>query len=655
MTDFKENSNGSCPPPKPKRNTTKTLFFVGLFGILVVLFFANLDAILKPVNALNAILTPIYIGLVIAYICNPILRFCEAKIFYKVKRRTANRALSMLLTYAVVLAILAGVIWLIIPNVVESINDIRANAMGYIETLINSINRFISSLPFQLPGGSDNLISFEKLLTYLMEWLGSYGSSLVGNIGDLASGMLTVLKNIIVGIFISIYVLLSKERLNAGCRRVIHALFSEKNEKKLLYYTGQANQKFGGFLVGKIVDSFAVGLTCALLFSIFKIPYPVLIAVIIGVTDFIPFFGPFIGAIPSAVIIFIASPSKALLFVILILVVQQIDGNLLAPLILGDHTGLTSLGVLVAITVMGGLFGFAGLLIGVPLFALLMIILDDFIKLRLKEKGSPTDLNAYYPADAFIKPADEAEGKSGTLTQRFMHWVAAVETEEIDPDMMTKGRKFNIGFRRVCLKIGRFFGRIFSTKQIPEDQRSSYANLVLKRGMATNRSFLRTALLTIFTLGIYPLYLVEIMAESANIAFARDGKRTWGFLPFLILSIVTLGIYPIIWHCQLIRRYERYCETNGQQCRISMKRYLLWTLLGLPILIGPLVAIGYMLAAFTQTCRIFNETHTFPLSREALEAEAAGNITPYTNEAAKKAIKQAKKAGAKASKNNSNS
>ena len=624
-------------PVKSPRNGT---FWV-LFSILTVLILANLDAILQPIKALNAILTPIAIGLVLAYLCSPILRFFEIKVFYRLKR-TANRAFSMLCTYVVVVLILAGVVLLIVPQLTDSINDFRTNGMFYIERLIRSLNTFINSLPFDLPDGSENIISLENLLAGAMNLMEQYASNIVGGVGSFAGGAFTLLTNIIVGIFVSIYVLFSSDRLKAGCRRIAHALLPEDKEKLLIHYTRQANRKFGGFIVGKMIDSIMVGFTCALFFTIFKIPYPILIATIIGITDFIPFFGPFLGAIPSGVIIFITDPEKLLLFVILILVVQQIDGNLLAPLILGDHTGLTSLGVLVAITVMGGLFGFIGMLIGVPLVALITTILDDMIKSRLKKKNAPTDLYAYYPADAFIRPSDEAEAQHATLTQKFLRWVAAVE-----PEMESEGyapgfvrRQINL-FRVGCLNTARFFRRLFSTKQLPEDQRSTHAYVVRKRGMTPDRTFLRVAILTVLTLGIYLLYLIEIMAENTNIACSRDGKRTWGFAPVVLLGFVTFGIYPIIWHCQQIRRFQTCCKKNGVTCRATVKFYLLWTLLGAPIVVGPMIAWARYLKGYNQVCLIFNQTHTFPVSKRTLEEEAAEGAAYLASQKAAKAAEKA--------------
>ena len=238
---------------------------------------------------------------------------------------------------------------------------------------------------------------------------------------------------------------------------------------------------------------------------------------------------------------------------------------------------------------MGELFGLPGMLIGVPIFAMIMTILDDFIKARLTKKGEPTALRKYYPAHAFIKPHDE-DKESKTLTQRFVGWVASVETEvsgvDYKPSMHhTVGR----GFRRFFLAIGRFFQRLFSVKPIPEDQANSVFLNIAENGMPTNRTFWRSFFLSIFTLMLYPLYLIERMAQTTNIACRKDGKRTWGLVPFLLCTVITLGIFPLIWNCKVINRIQNYCKTHGVECTVTKKFYLLWTLPGLLTVVGPLI------------------------------------------------------------------
>lgn len=596
-------------PPEKRRVSPVRVITVTVICIVIVLILANLNALLQPFRILNSILAPIVIGLAIAYVGNPFLRFFENRVFRNLKQKRVILALSMIFTYLTLVAIIAGVALLVVPQVVNSVNDLRNNGMSYITSLIDFINRIISYFPLT-DTSEEHLVSLEKLLSYLIGWISSFGSALIGNVGTLLGSVITVLKNILVGVFVSVYVLLSKDRLNAGCRRVFHALLSDGKEEALLHYISTAHQKFGGFLIGKMFDSMMVGIISGILFNIFHIPYATLVAVIIGVTDFIPFFGPFIGAIPSALIIFIVSPSKALLFVILILVVQQIDGNLVAPWILGDRTGLSSLGVLVAVTVMGNLLGVAGMILGVPIFALLMAILDDFICFKLKGKGEETDLYAYYPATAFIRPEDINSDRL-TMTQRFARWVRAVETEEVPEPGTPAARKgrFNRRFRRICLMIGRFFHRLFSIHPVPEDQKGTIYNQIMSEGMKENRGVFRTLLFTVITLLIYPFYLIEVVAQYTNLACAKDNKRTWGAFSYLLANLFTLGIFGYFWHCSVISRWKNYCEAHGEKCPITQKYFLLWALVGLPTLVGPLLALSRFLKGLNLTAELYNSQH----------------------------------------------
>ena len=602
---------------------------IALISILLVLLLINASAIMSPINRILSVFSPVIIGLVLAYFVNFPLRFFEYKLHKKIKKRRVNRAISMLLSYLLVLAIIGGVLMLIIPELVISIKDFAGNALDFITDTLKRINLFLDKFDVEFIDSFQDkyLSSPQKLFDSLSELVSSFfensdgSSKLTDMIFNAAGIAVDVFVNMIVGIFISIYVLLSKERLNAGFRRALRALLPKKAEEKVLYYLGEAHTKIGGYMVGKAMDSLMVMLVCMLLFYIFEIPYFILIAVIIGVTDFIPFFGPFLGAIPSGVIIFLADPPKVILFALLILVVQQIDGNLIAPIILGERTGLSSLGVIIAVTVMSDIMGIAGMLIGVPIFAMIITILDDIVKARLIKKGEPTSLRKYYPAHAFIKPHDE-DKESKTLTQRFVGWVASVETEVAGVDYKPSFfHSIGRGIRHFFLAIGLFFQRLFSVRPIMEDQTNSMFLRVATYGMPTNRTFWRTVLLSIFTLMLYPFYLVERMAQTVNIACYKDGKRTWGLLPFLTFSVITLGIFPLIWHCKLISRMRTYCEAHGTECVVTKRFYLLWTLPGLLTVVGPLIAIARVLRAYTQTCLLYNSLHTFPLSPVEIEAE----------------------------------
>ncbi len=621
-----------APAPKRKKPSLRFIIALALIGIFVVLTLTNLRAISTPLKSLFSVLSPVAVGLVLAYLLNFFVRFFEYKLFKMDTHRKRRRALSMLLSYVLFIAIIAGIIWLIVPSALESCRDLLSHRTEYITRLFETISAFVDDLSItginaktlHLTQLRDNILAnvsdAQSVIAQLTHLLEKYDAA--GMMGS----ALTAVKNLVVGIFISIYVLFSKERIAAGSRRVLHALFSDDAEQRILHYVALANHKFGGYMVGKLADSTLVMLVCLLLFYLFDIPYPILIAVIIGVTDIIPFFGPFLGAIPSTLIILIADPPKAILFLALILLVQQIDGNIIAPAILGNKTGLSSLGVIIAVAVMGDLFGIVGMVIGVPLFALIMTLLDDFVKSRLRAKGADTDLYAYFPADAFLRPEDFSD-EHETLAHRFAAWVRAVETECAGVDytpspLHTVGR----GMRRSMLAVGRFFYRIFSLHPIAQDRKHGIYHDIVQNGMRTDRGFWRTFFLSIATLGVYPFYMVSVIAQTTNIACRKDGQRTWGVFPFLLLSIVTLGIFPLIWHCKIITRWSSYCEANGEKCAVSKRFYLVWSTFGLLTVVGPFIAIARFIKAHTQVSAIFNATHTFPLSDEDLrEIEEAEN------------------------------
>ena len=223
------------------------------------------------------------------------------------------------------------------------------------------------------------------------------------------------MKNIFLGFLLSIYFVISKERLYAQSTRILSAVFSKKRADSVLDWFQFADKTLGGFIVGKLIDATFIIVVCSIVFSIASIPYSILLSVVIGVCNIIPFFGPFIGAIPSGFIVFIARPDKLLLFIILLVVVQQIDANIIEPKIVGDRTGLTSLGVLVAVTVMSGYFGILGMFLGVPIFAIVCALLKKQIKRRLAAKNLPTELSEYYSESSLVAPMAETED---TLTAK---------------------------------------------------------------------------------------------------------------------------------------------------------------------------------------------------------------------------------------------
>lgn len=212
-------------------------------------------------------------------------------------------------------------------------------------------------------------------------------------------GVVKILFNVIIGIIISIYVLMSKEVFIGQSKKVVYAMFSGKKANAIIHTVHKSNEIFGGFISGKILDSLIIGILCFICLYFMKMPYSVLVSVIVGVTNVIPFFGPYLGAVPSTILIMLANPIQGLYFVIFILVLQQIDGNIIGPKILGDSTGLSSFWVVFAILMGGGLFGIPGMIIGVPLFAVIFYILRRALNYIIQKKQLPLDSKNYIWAE----------------------------------------------------------------------------------------------------------------------------------------------------------------------------------------------------------------------------------------------------------------
>lgn len=376
-----------------------------VLGALAIFFYiiANLPTISQWFNWLLSILAPVIGGAAIAYFCNPILRFMERRPLRKIKSPYLKRMLSILLTYLFVICIIAVVCLLMVPQLVASITELISQYDNYIANAVTYINSLFSSiaqhLPFKDFGADGELLSLEKIKTAIQKLISSSGSivdTVINYVRSYGSKVISGVTNLIVAIFLSFYLLASKEKRAAQVNKILTAICSEKTKKFIYETAALADKTFGSFIGGKIVDSLIIGVISFVIFTIFRIPYATMVAIIVGVTNVIPFFGPLIGAIPSAFIIFIANPSKTLTFLILILLIQQFDGNILGPKILGSSTGVSSLCILTAITVMGSLWGLFGMIVGVPLFAVIIALVQQFLDYKLSAKGLPQDLDSYY-------------------------------------------------------------------------------------------------------------------------------------------------------------------------------------------------------------------------------------------------------------------
>ena len=394
----------------------------------------NVEAVSTFFSGVLDVVSPIIIGVAIAYILNPLLKIFEFKVFKNMQRKALRRTLSLVLTYVVAILVLVAVLFLIIPQLVTSISDLTSKFGAYMDSTAAFINTVIDR--FAEEGADKATFDSAKLKESVISFITSSGN-ILSSIGtyaiDFAMGLVVGLKNALVGLFVSIYILISKENLQAQVRRISAAVFKSQHNKRIFRYMRIANRSFGNFFIGQITDSLIIGIIVFIALVILKIPYAILVATIVTITNVIPFFGPFIGAIPSAFIIFIAEPKKALVFIILILIVQLIDGNVIAPAILGGATGISPLGVIIAVTIMGSYFGVVGMIIGVPIFATASIIINELVEAKLKAKDMPHELAHYYDRNSLVDPNEDTKSSGSALafiTKYFKKKDAKVNTAE---------------------------------------------------------------------------------------------------------------------------------------------------------------------------------------------------------------------------------
>ncbi len=383
-----------------ERTTARTVSLIIVVAAGLLLYFAlkNWSATVSTVNSLMGMLRPFIVGFVMAYLLNAPLVFFEKKLLGFVDkgkpRPLLKRVLAVVLTWIAAAAVLVFFFWSVIPQVAASVEMLVRNIPGYLKAMAVFIQGAADYLQLDMTKVREimnNWLSVEGLLGQVAGYMND-AIPFVYNIGmQVGGGILDVF----VGIIISVYLLCSKETLIAQVKKVMYALFRKPRVDRLIVVARESHRVFSGFISGKLLDSLIIGIMCFIGMSILRMDYALLISFVVGVTNVIPFFGPFFGAIPSCLILLIVDPWQALWFAIFVLALQQFDGNILGPKILGDSTGLPALWVMFAILVGGGLFGVVGMFIGVPTFAVIYWLMREYFGERLEKKGMPTDTDAY--------------------------------------------------------------------------------------------------------------------------------------------------------------------------------------------------------------------------------------------------------------------
>ena len=355
-------------------------------GVLLYLGLTHLPQVKASVMGFMNVLSPFIGGFVIAYLLNSPAKFLSRTAFGRLPKRWRDIC-SVVAVYLLAFAVILILLQLILPQLVDSVTTLAGNLSGYLGNLNTLVQDLIQRFHLEGEGVgegiSDVMNAYNDLLRQATQLLTSSLFQLL-NIGvAVGNGVVTALTALIS----SIYMMTGKERLIGQLKKLTFAVFPAKGAGRILNVCSRANTIFADFINGKLLDSAIIGVLCFILTLIFRIPYAVLVSVVIGVTNIIPFFGPIIGAIPCLMLLLMVDPWAALRFGFLIVVLQQFDGNILGPKILGNSTGLSAMWVLVAIVVGGGLFGFAGMLLGVPTFAVLYALVRDWANERLAKKG----------------------------------------------------------------------------------------------------------------------------------------------------------------------------------------------------------------------------------------------------------------------------
>ncbi len=376
------------------------LTFTACLIVYAVLF--NFTIVGRVIKTFLSVAAPITWGLVIAYLVNPIMMFAEKRIKKLTERKKThprlNRIIAAAIAMTVFIAIISSLLAIILPQVLNSITGIFENVSTYIDNCHDWVNSLSDKYPDLVKNADEQINSLEIDVNKFVEDLVPKVGDLMVKITDRTFAFVIAIKDFLIGMIVAVYFLYDKEHFQAQIKKFTYAILPEKGASAFFRVCTQTNGSISGFISGKIIDSIIIGFLCFICMTVMKLNFAVLISVIVGITNIIPFFGPFIGAIPSGLLLLVSSPKQVIPFAILILIIQQLDGNVIGPKILGQSTGVSSFWVLFSILVGGGLFGFVGMILGVPVFAVVYSLISEYISYRLESKNMSAVTADYIPA-----------------------------------------------------------------------------------------------------------------------------------------------------------------------------------------------------------------------------------------------------------------
>lgn len=345
-------------------------------------------------SSILSTLSPFLIAFLIAYFINPLVNRIDKILFSRTtsqKFAKLHKFLSLLLAYVIVIGFIALVLTFVIPQIVESILELIRQSSSLYDTImtnLNTLNEHYPNIDFAYI-----IDTINNALPNAINSVQTVMTDIVPMIYNMGMSIISWIINIILAFVISCYLMSSKHRIIHGMKRIIYAFFDQETAYKVIFTIKECNHIFGQYIIGKALDSLVIGIICFVLMCILKLQYALLISIVVGITNMIPYFGPFIGAIPGLIILLIISPKQALIFLILILLLQQFDGTILGPKILGDSTGLSPIWIIFAITVGGATGGVIGMFLGVPIIAVLVYLMNHIFDYMLYKKQVKSDLS----------------------------------------------------------------------------------------------------------------------------------------------------------------------------------------------------------------------------------------------------------------------
>lgn len=395
------------PFQNEKRHEILSRIIVVAFGISFAALIIYFQQVWGFVRALFALARPFLMGFAIAFLLGPVQRFIEKigsmTLCRKKEHPKLIRAISTTLSVLFLIALVYVFLKILMPQIISSVQSI----IGYISVFLSDNKEWLNSIlirfDFLNVDGDELVVAWEKIVSTLSGNI----TMLLDNLFVISMGIVNTVFDLLVSIITAFYILMDKHRIAAQIKKIGYACMKRESIEELIHWTREANRIFAGFISGKIIDSAIIGVICYVGMLIFRMEYPVLISLVIGVTNIIPFFGPFIGWAPCALILLLVNPMSALWFSVFIIVLQQLDGNVIGPHILGDSVGVSALSIMIAIVIGGGLFGFAGMLLGVPVYALGYAFFRAIIYKKLHKKNLPTDTDDYITAPETLEKEDK--------------------------------------------------------------------------------------------------------------------------------------------------------------------------------------------------------------------------------------------------------